>query len=99
MSEQKHPNEREAAGRDDGLSDLERAILEFERDSWLHQGAKEQAIRSSLGMGAARYYQLLNGVIDLPAAVRFDPILVARLQRTRDARTAARASRSFPTPD
>lgn len=81
------------------LSDRDIAILEFERQSWSHHGAKEQAIRNSFEMGAARYYQLLNGVIDLPAAVQFDPILVRRLQRTRDARTKARASRGFTTTD
>lgn len=81
------------------LSELSVAILEFERGSWPHHGAKEQAIRNSFDMGAARYYQLLNGVIDLPAAVQFDPILVRRLQHTRDARTAARASRRFTPND
>jgi hypothetical protein len=79
------------------LSDRDIAMLEFERGSWSHHGAKEQAIRISFGVGAARYYQLLNGVIDSSAALQFDPTLVRRLQRTRDARTAARASRSFPT--
>ena len=75
------------------------AILAFERDWWRHAGAKEEAIRSQFGLSAARYYQLLNAVIDSPDAVRHDPMLVRRLQRARDARTAARASRVFNHPN
>ena len=80
-----------------GLSERAIAILAFERDWWRHAGAKEEAIRSQFGLSAARYYQLLNTVIDSPDAVRHDPMLVRRLQRARDARTAARASRVFRT--
>jgi hypothetical protein len=79
------------------LSERAVAILAFERDWWRHAGAKEEAIRSQFGLSAARYYQLLNTVIDSPDAVRHDPMLVRRLQRARDARTAARASRVFRT--
>ena len=80
------------------LSERAIAILAFERDWWRHAGAKEEAIRSQFGLSAARYYQLLNTVIDLPAAVRHDPMLVRRLLRVRDARTSARAAREFRTP-
>ncbi len=82
-----------------GLSERSIAILAFERDWWRHAGAKEEAIRSQFGLSAARYYQLLNTVIDSPDAVRHDPMLVRRLQRARDARTAARASRVFRAPN
>jgi hypothetical protein len=74
-------------------------ILDFERQWWRHVGAKEEAIRANFGLSAARYYQLLNAVIDSPAAVRHDPMLVRRLLRARDARTAARAARAFRTSD
>jgi len=33
----------------------------------------------------------------MPEAVRHDPMLVGRLQRARDARTRARATRTFTT--
>lgn len=92
--------QREQAGQpDSGLPERERSILDFERQWWRHAGAKEEAIRSQFSLSAARYYQLLNAVIDTPAAVRHDPMLVRRLQRARDARTQARAARSFTTPD
>ena len=82
-----------------GLPERERRILDFEREWWRHAGAKEEAIHSQFSLSAARYYQLLNAVIDTPDAVRHDPMLVRRLQRARDARTQARAARTFTTYD
>jgi Protein of unknown function (DUF3263) len=77
------------------LSERDLQILEFERKWWHHAGAKEAAIRSQFSLSAARYYQLLNAVIDLPGALRHDPMLVKRLLRARDARTRARSARAF----
>ena len=84
---------------DSGLPERDRRILDFERQWWRHAGAKEEAIRSQFSLPAARYYQLLNALIDTPEAVRHDPMLVRRLQRARDARTSARAARTFTTND
>ena len=77
------------------LTDREIAILEFERQLWRHPGAKEEAIRDVFDLSAARYYQLLNAVIDSPDAVRRDPMLIKRLQRARASRVHTRASRAF----
>jgi hypothetical protein len=79
----------------DGLSERDRKILEFERRWWRHAGAKEEAIRAEFGLPAARYYQLLNAVMDVPGALRFDPMLVKRLQRARSERARARSARAF----
>ena len=79
----------------DELAERDRAILAFESRWTKHSAAKEESIREVFGLTAARYYQLLNAVIDSPAAVRHDPMLVARLQRARDARARARAQRVF----
>jgi hypothetical protein len=93
--------ERESAASpepDAGSADLsprDIRILEFEREWWRHAGAKEEAIREVFGLSAARYYQLLNVVIDLPEAVRRDPMLVGRLQRLRDSRVESRSLRRF----
>ena len=84
---------------DSGLTERERSILDFERQWWRHAGAKEEAIRSQFSLPAARYYQLLNAVIDTPEALRHDPMLVRRLLRARDARTSARAARTFTPHD
>jgi hypothetical protein len=80
------------------LSARDAAILDFERRWWRHAGAKEESIREVFGLSAARYYQLLNVVIDSPDAVRRDPMLVGRLHRARDERTGARAARVFRGP-
>jgi hypothetical protein len=81
----------------DELTDRDREILAFEERWWRHVGAKEEAIRVTFKLSAARYYQLLNALIDSPAALVAQPMLVKRLQRARDNRTRARASRAFRT--
>ncbi|MCU1637769.1 MAG: hypothetical protein JWL94_416 [Microbacteriaceae bacterium] len=75
------------------LGDRDVAILAFEHEWWRQDGIKDEAIRRNFGLSAARYYQLLNALIDTPAAIVHDPMLVRRLQRIRDARTSARATR------
>ncbi len=82
---------------DPELSQRDIRILDFEREWRHHAGVKEAAIRSQFSLSAARYYQLLNAVIDLPGALRHDPMLVKRLLRARDARTQARSARVFHT--
>lgn len=77
----------------DSLSDRDRRILEFERQWWKYAGAKEQAIRDLFDMSATRYYQILNNLIDAPAALAFDPMLVKRLRRLRASRQRARSAR------
>jgi hypothetical protein len=91
----KHEKPKRENSPEAALSDRDIAILDFERQWWHHAGAKEAAIRSQFSLSAARYYQLLNAVIDMPGALRHDPMLVKRLQRARDARTSARAARAF----
>jgi hypothetical protein len=72
------------------LSDREQQILVFEARWWKHAGAKEQAIRDTFALSSTRYYQLLNGVLDNPAALEQDPILVGRLRRLRSTRARTR---------
>jgi Protein of unknown function (DUF3263) len=68
-------------------------ILDFERSWWKHAGVKEQAIRERFDMSATRYYQLLNELLENPAAAAHDPILVKRLQRLRTYRQRQRVAR------
>ncbi len=77
----------------DSLSDRDRSILEFERQWWKYAGAKEQAVRDLFDMSATRYYQVLNTLLDNPAALEADPMLVKRLRRMRAARQRARSAR------
>ncbi|NUO57289.1 MAG: DUF3263 domain-containing protein [Hamadaea sp.] len=80
----------------DDLSDLHREILVFERQWWKYAGAKESAIVERFDMTATRYFQVLNALIDHPAALEFDAQLVNRLRRLRDARRAQRTARKRP---
>lgn len=72
------------------LDERAQQILAFERRWWRHAGAKEQAIRDTFGLSSTRYYQLLNGLLDEPAALAHDPVLVGRLRRLRQRRSARR---------
>jgi len=74
----------------DGLTERDRQILAFEQQWWKHAGAKEQSIRDTFGLSATRYYQLLNALLDHPAALAAEPVLVGRLRRLRSARTRNR---------
>jgi hypothetical protein len=77
----------------DGLARRDREILTFERQWWKYAGAKEQAIRELFDMSATRYYQVLNSLIDNPAALESDPMLVKRLRRLRATRQRQRSAR------
>ena len=68
-------------------------MLDFERSWWKHAGVKEQAIKERFDMSATRYYQLLNELIEQPAALAHDPILVKRLKRLRQYRQKQRVAR------
>ncbi|MCZ7419351.1 DUF3263 domain-containing protein [Verrucosispora sp. WMMA2121] len=79
-----------AASPAGGLDERELEMLAFERQWWRHAGAKEQAIRDRFGLSATRYYQLLNALLDNPAALAADPVLVGRLVRLRASRARNR---------
>ncbi|GAA0296931.1 hypothetical protein BJ968_001037 [Kineococcus aurantiacus] len=89
--------ERDQHGRagelPEGLSRRDAEILAFERQWWKYAGAKEQAVRELFDLSPTRYYQLLNALIDSPAALAHDPMLVKRLRRMRSSRQRARSAR------
>jgi len=76
------------------LTEREQQILAFERQWWRHAGAKEQAIRDTFDLSATRYYQILNALLENPAALAHDPMLVKRLRRLRSTRARARTRSS-----
>jgi Protein of unknown function (DUF3263) len=78
---------------DDALSARDRDLLRFEEHWRGHSGTKEQAIRESFGMPAARYYQVLSSLLDSPAASAAEPLLIGRLRRMRDDARSARRRR------
>lgn len=75
------------------LSERDQQILAFERQWWKYAGAKEQAVKELFEMSATRYYQVLNALIDSPAALAHDPMLIKRLRRMRSSRQRARTAR------
>lgn len=76
-----------------GLSELALAILEFEGRWWQTPVAKDRQIRETFDLTAVRYYQLLNRLIDLPAARTAAPLVVLRLRRLRARRAHGPAAR------
>ena len=71
------------------LTDRDRMILDIEGRFGRHDALKEEAVRQELGLTPARYYQLLERLLDHPDAVAYAPMLVHRLRRMREAREAA----------
>lgn len=70
------------------LSQRDAEILRFEKQWWRFEGAKQQAIRDQFGLSPTRYYQILNRLLDDPAALTAEPVVVRRLQRQRQSRRA-----------
>jgi hypothetical protein len=79
------------------LSERDREILDFERSWWREPGPKEVAIRGRFSLSAARYYRILNELLDTPDALDYDPLVVRRLRRLRDRRRRARFEGSSVT--
>ncbi len=87
----REPAERELSEQEP--AEQEQGILAFERQWWKRSGGKDRAIRELFGMSGARYYQVLNELLDDPAAVRSDPMLIKRLRKLRASRQRARQAR------
>lgn len=75
------------------LSERDTEILIFARDWYAFRGAHEAAVRDRFDMTATHYFQELNRIIDLPAAMAFDPFTVRRLQKIRAERQRSRSLR------
>ncbi|MFC8182463.1 DUF3263 domain-containing protein [Rhodococcus sp. NPDC057297] len=72
------------------MTPQQEAILAFEKRFYTTQSGKENDIAEELGMSAVRYYQSLNALLDDPAALAAEPVLVKRLRRIRDSRAKLR---------
>lgn len=78
------------------LSERDRAVLTFEKQHWKSYGAKEQAIRDRFGISATSYFQILNRLLDSADALAFEPAMVKRLRRRRDAHRHSRSAAAAP---
>ena len=72
------------------ITDRDKAILDFERSWWAEPGPKEAVIRERFELSATRYYQILQELLDDPAAMAYDPLVIRRLQRSRSRRRRER---------
>lgn len=76
-----------------GLSERDAALLDFEASWWEASGEKEAEIRARFDLSAPRYYQVLNALLDEPAALVYSPLLIKRLRRLRSQRQESRSAR------
>jgi hypothetical protein len=83
---------RASAHGPDVLDELERQVLDFEREAWRLKIPKDRAIRAAFGFSTTRYHQLLHRAVDRPAALAYDPMLVRRLRRLRSLRRRRRTA-------
>jgi hypothetical protein len=65
-----------------GLSPEDVDFIEFERENWGPTRSKESLVRKVWNLPLVRYYQRLYGIMESPAARRYDPILVRSFAET-----------------
>lgn len=73
----------------DSLSERELAIIEFEASWFTLDEDRHDAIRARFACSVEEYNLELNRVIDHPAALVADPLVVRRLRRHRERRRRA----------
>jgi hypothetical protein len=74
------------------LDDRSKRILDFEREAWRLDVPKARAIRERFGFSPTRYHQLLHRAVHHPGALAYDPMLVRRVRRLREARRRRRVA-------
>ena len=79
-----------AAEADGVLTERQRAIIEFEARWWMEDDARDTLVRARFACSSEEYYQELNQLLDHPASISFDPLVVRRLRRQRERRRRAR---------
>lgn len=71
------------AQRMEGLTERQRELLDFERTWWQFDEHRDDLIRARFGCEPDEYYAELNRVLELPAAMAHDPLVVRRFHRRR----------------
>jgi hypothetical protein len=84
-----------AVGKDNAaFTDDHRAMLDFEATAaGMPHGRKEDLIRQKFNMTSIRYHQVINSLIDHPAALEHNPQLINRLSRIRDKKRVNRSAK------
>ncbi len=65
------------------LSERHAAMLDFERSWWNNDEPRDQVIRARFQCSPEEYHAELTAVLDDPAAMDHDPLVVRRLKRLR----------------
>ena len=63
------------------MTDIEMAILDFEREWWRHAGARNQEVSQRWGMSSSEYERRLIAIATRPEAMAYDPLTVRRIRR------------------
>ncbi len=66
------------------LTDHEKRILDFGRQSWTKVGHRDEAIRREFGLSSTGYYTKLVGLMDHPEAVEYAPEVIRRSRSVID---------------
>lgn len=75
------------------LTDHEKQLLDFERQSFLHEGIKERRVRETFGLSLPQYLLALRTLLDRPEAWAEAPGVLARLEAARHAAPPGRSGR------
>lgn len=75
------------------LTEVERHLLRIEAQTWVRLGEKEQAIYEATGLSPTRAYQLLNGLLTLPAAWEQHPTIMRTIEYRRRRYSRSRTTR------
>ena len=65
------------------LSERHAAMLDFERSWWDDDEPRDQVIRRRFQCSPEEYHVELSAVLEDPAALEHDPLVVRRLERLR----------------
>jgi hypothetical protein len=83
----------------DELTERDKAMLEFEASWFTVNEDRVDAIRARFACSLEEYNLHVNRVIDHPAALEFDPLVVRRLRRHRERRRRAMLEGTAATSD
>jgi len=65
------------------LSERHAAMLDFERSWWNNDEPRDHVVRARFQCSPEEYHAELTAVLDDPAAMDHDPLVVRRLKRLR----------------
>ena len=72
------------------LSDQDLQMLALERQWFRRAGSKDEVVRDLFGWTPTEYHRRLNRLIDEPAALEQEPVVVKRLRERRERGSARR---------